>query len=168
MSLKNELRELSAALGGSTEGNSVSDLIENIAKAMNPLAGLMIEPVTDATIDLLGLTCQDLQNGISVVNDRVTGHLNYVTEYTGFSGNTEEQEGNYLVLKASVPDTTGVTLTVNYSSEKTLDSDGIVICRVTKAKGNKITFKAIKSGNTTFSKVIDISKLSLAAKPRSF
>lgn len=166
MSIKKELHNLAVAMGASTEGaKTTSDLIRAIAVVKNPLAALTIEPIIDKTVDLLGLTCDDLQSGISIYNGRVSGRLNYVTEYTGYSGLESEQEGNYLAIKASVPGTTGVTITSGIkNSTVTLDSDGILILRVTKEKGNKITFTASKSGLSDFTEVIDISNLTKATK----
>lgn len=170
MGVKKELKELAVALGASTTGlKTTGDFIEAIAKTQNPLAGLTIEPVTDTSTNLLGLGCSDLQSNVKVYNDRVSGHLKYVTEYTGFSGDTTEQEGNYLAIKASVPGETGVTITVAIGSNDpvTLDSDGILILRYTKAKGNKLTYVASKSTFSDFTKVIDLSDLTLAPKPQT-
>ena len=53
-----------------------------------------------ASLDLFGLHASDLQSGVSVNKLNVAGTLKYVTDYTGFSGNPEEQNGHYLVLHA--------------------------------------------------------------------
>lgn len=53
-----------------------------------------------ASADLFGKTAPDLQlDDIAVINDEaITGTVKYVTGYTGYSGNTEWQEGNFLAL----------------------------------------------------------------------
>ena len=63
--------------------------------------------------------------------------MKYVTGYTGFSGDVEEQSGNYLALHFAVTDHPSAVITVELSKGahgvSTLDSDGICIFRVTDA-----------------------------------
>lgn len=171
MSIIKSLRTLTMAVGGDPNAKTISDCLDSIAATFNPLTTLKVEPVTPdiATAEeLLGVDSRDMQEGLSIYNDRITGTLKYVTEFTGFSGNVEEQEGNYLALKVSVPDQTGVTITLNYTGvEKPLDADGLVILRVTKAKGFKVVFKASKSGHNTFSRTITFNNLTLLNKKRA-
>lgn len=53
-------------------------------------------------------------------------------DYTGFSGDVNEQSGNYLVLHADVDEGTIVTAEVigGDHGPVTLDSDGILITRI--------------------------------------
>lgn len=46
----------------------------------------------------MGLTTSDLQADIEINGTTISGTSNYVTGYTGFSGDTDEQSGNYLAL----------------------------------------------------------------------
>lgn len=84
---------------------------------------------------------------MSIRDGKVLGTLKYVTGYTGFSGDPDEQEGNYLVLHATGD--TGATIKVALSGspagEKTLDSDGLAIFRVT-SPSQTITYTATKNG----------------------
>lgn len=76
----------------------------------------------------------ELQSDLVISLGEATGKLKYVTGYTGFSGNPEEQSGNYIALKVNgVPE--GATVKyqkVGGSAEPvTLDSDLNIVIRVT-------------------------------------
>lgn len=45
-----------------------------------------------------GKTVSDLQNGITISNNVISGTLKYVTGFTEYSDQTDEQKGNYLAL----------------------------------------------------------------------
>lgn len=53
----------------------------------------------DISDDLLGKYASDLQKDVAVSVNNILGTLKYVTDYTGFSGDPELQEGNYLAIK---------------------------------------------------------------------
>ena len=83
---------------------------------------------------MLGKLASELQSNLVVSLGEATGTLKYVTGYTGFSGNPEEQAGNYIALKVNgVPE--GATVKyqkVGGSAEPvTLDSDRNIVIRVT-------------------------------------
>lgn len=87
------------------------------------------------TGDLLGKSVGDLQSNVAISGDVVTGTLKYVTGYTGFSGATAEQSGNYLALHFSSTDAGAVITCQMFNGDHpdrvvTLDEDGIIICRV--------------------------------------
>lgn len=58
----------------------------------------MIEPADDE-VDLFGKHVSDLESNISVSGNVIYGTSKYVTGYTGFSGNPDEQQGNYFAFK---------------------------------------------------------------------
>ncbi|MBR3236844.1 MAG: hypothetical protein IKF99_08375 [Oscillospiraceae bacterium] len=62
----------------------------------------------------------------------INGTLHYVTGYTGFSGDPEEQEGNYLALHFEAEGATSISVHAIGSERApvTLDEDGILILRV--------------------------------------
>lgn len=98
---------------------------------------------------MLGKVVTDLQSDISIGSIAIGGTLKYVTGYTGYSGDVDLQEGNFIALHASADD--GATITAEIiggeSGEKTLDSDGLVVARLT-TNATSIRFKASKDGQT--------------------
>lgn len=104
-----------------------------------------------ASEDLFGKTVSDLQSGVAIGNDTITGTLKYVSDYTGFSSDPSEQSGNYLVIHAADPNATSVTVEVvgGTSGPRTLDSDGLIVLRI----ANKDTqMVQVKSYNGTIVK----------------
>lgn len=83
-----------------------------------------------------------MQSGVSVDNNEITGTLKYVTGYTGFSGEPELQEGNYLALKFTPVDEDDV-ITVellggNTGHPVTLDEDLNMVLKIGDPKKQKI------------------------------
>lgn len=84
------------------------------------------------TGDLLGKDASELQNGLAISEaGKVTGTLKYVSNYTGFSSDTFEQNGYYFPFKVDVPADKGeakATMQVNNKKPVDLDlNDGIGI-----------------------------------------
>lgn len=129
--------------------------------------GLRVDADIPVSTDFLGKSASDLQTGIKVSGGKITGTLKYVTGYTGFSGDPEEQEGHFLALHYYIPDLTGYALTVEEmggtGSPVTLDADGLHILRIVN-KAHKIKVTASKQGEGTFERVYDLSGLTLAAQ----
>ena len=74
-----------------------------------------------------------MQNNVIVLNNNITGSLKYVTGYTGFSGDSDEQEGNYLALKATADAGTTITAELvggTLGHPVTLDEDGMIVFRI--------------------------------------
>ena len=107
----------------------------------------------------------DLQSGIIVGEDGITGTVKHVTGYTGFSGDVSEQSGNYLVLHCAVPDVAGVTISTELiggvHGPVTLDDDGLIIYRVT-SNTQSIKVTATKTGWPPVVKTFSLSGLTLA------
>lgn len=77
-------------------------------------------------MDLFGKTAADLQDGIVIGNDAITGTLKYVTDYTGFSSDVSLQSGHYIALHftKNVADAiVKVEIVGGTSGAVTLDSD---------------------------------------------
>lgn len=106
----------------------------------------------------------DLQTGIEIADEEITGTLKHVTGYTGFSGDPAEQEGNYLALHFA-SETTGATITVELvggtSGPKALDADGLAILRISDKAAQTIKVTAEAEGYTTAEKTFDLSGLTL-------
>lgn len=121
-----------------------------------------------ASVDLLGKAVSDLESGIAISNNAISGTLKYVSDYTGFSGNVAEQSGNYLAVKFDIPDvdtskyTIQVRLIGGDHGAVTLDSDGIVIFRI-KNTNQKVEAVATADGLPTVTKVYSLTNLVLEA-----
>lgn len=111
----------------------------------------------DATVTLSGKLVSALQTGVTIEDGAVTGTLNYVTGYTGYSSDESEQEGNYLALKFE-SNADSVELTYGEHSE-TLDEDMNAVIRVTDVD-EPLTVTATRQGNTE-TMVLDFSGLTL-------
>lgn len=100
------------------------------------------------------------------MDDASFGTLKYVTDYTGFSGSTELQSGNYLALKVSgIP--SGATVTMQKvgpgaSPAVTLDSDLNAVVRMTELKTLRFT---ITYNGETLIKDISLENLVLEPAP---
>ena len=87
----------------------------------------------------------DLQSGIEISEDnKISGTLKFVADYTGFSGDPAEQSGNYIAVKATAVEGAVITAQVigGDHGPVTLDEDGILIARI-KNTSQKLQFKAI-------------------------
>lgn len=72
----------------------------------------------------------------------INGTLHYVTDFTGFSGDPELQEGNYLVLRVDTDDEndeiTVELLGGSTGHPVTLDADRNIVLRITNHKTQKV------------------------------
>lgn len=118
----------------------------------------------DDTVDLLGKTVSDLQTNVVISNGAATGTLKYVDDYTGFSGDVSEQSGNYIALVAE--SVAGATITAELiggiHGPVTLDSDGILIARITDSV-TAVKYTTTK-GTDSKTVTIDLSGLTLASE----
>lgn len=118
----------------------------------NVLIGLNTKTVgLSGDVDLLGKTADDLQEDVEVGVDAITGTLHYVTDYTGFSGDPAEQEGNYLALKVTAID--GATITVELINGTvghpvTLDEDGMIVIRISDQSTQSVQVVATKDNKS--------------------
>ena len=152
-----------AATGEATK--NIEDAMKQVKAAkVNPLNKLIVDTAIAADTDLLGKTIANLQKNVVITDNKIEGYLKYVTGYTGFSGDTEEQSGNYVAFHCSVPNEEDVTISVKTSTMTvTLDEDGIMVLRV-KNKG-VIEITASKTGLDSVTKKYDLKELVLEAAP---
>lgn len=118
----------------------------------------------DPSVDLLGKSASDLQDGISIVGGVISGTLNYVTGYTGFSGDVSEQSGNYLALRIDTDDNVD-SITVELiggtvGHPVTLDSDRLIVIRITDTDNQSIKVVVNKNGLSQ-SKTYELTGLTL-------
>lgn len=111
-------------------------------------------------VDVFGKSASDLQTNIVVGTDKITGTLKYVDDFTGFSDNPEEQEGNFLVIHCAT-DLPGDTITAQLEGEEPieLEDDGLAVFRITDTS-KKIIVTA-ERGDETVTKTYSISDLVL-------
>lgn len=109
---------------------------------------LDMEPI-DGSETQYGKSVSDLQTGIVVNEDSIAGTLKYVTGYTGFSGDPDEQKGNFIALQFDAP--SGATTTVELLGGKhegspvTLDSDMTAVFQIAN-KSQKIRVVSSNDG----------------------
>lgn len=121
----------------------------------------ILSPETDSFGSLLGKLASDLQTDIAINGDVISGKLKYVSDYTGFSGDAAEQEGNYIALKisgVSADDEVTVELiggTVGHPV--TLDSDRNIVLKIANTTQ---TIKVVLNGED--SKIYKLTGLELA------
>ena len=122
--------------------------------------------MTDTSVDLLGKDCDDLQETVAVADGAVTGTLKYVTGYTGWSGDPDEQEGNYLALKADFPDgaTTTVEIVNGMFGPATLDEDKNMVLRIADKDVQKVKLVSTGADGTVITKVYSLKSLKLEPK----
>lgn len=100
-------------------------------------------------IDLLGANLEDLQSDIVIGSDTISGVLEYVSDYSGFSSKAEEQSGNYLALHITVPQYDDAVITVeliggSLGKPVTLDEDKTIILRITDPDNQSVKIVATK------------------------
>lgn len=103
-------------------------------------------------IDLLGANLEDLQSDIVIGSDTISGVLEYVSDYSGFSSKAEEQSGNYLALHITVPQYDDAVITVeliggSLGKPVTLDEDKTIILRITDPDNQSVKIVATKDNN---------------------
>lgn len=118
----------------------------------NATAGLSTENWSAAQL-LGGKSASDLQENIEIsnANRTVSGTLKYVTGYTQFSGDEAEQSGNYLVTKITTTPSADVYCKLWADKEwKQMDSDGILIARITNPAVQKLYYKVVVDGEANY------------------
>lgn len=113
------------------------------------------------SVDLWGKKASDLQTGIAINGNNVSGTLKFIADYSSAFGPGED-EGNYICLhfKANKPNT---TITATITNPSTLDGDGIFVGRIADKDSQTITVVASKQGYTPVTKVLDLTGLTCLA-----
>ena len=171
--IKDLIRAMSVKLDGNSNGAAIADAVKNLTDVHSTeanLHGLKLDVEIAADEDLLGKYIGDLQYNLRVDGDTISGTSFMTEDYTGFSGETELQKGNFIAVHASVPGIDGVTIKVHVTNATTiadsvLDSDGILIFRITDPKTQKLTFTASKSGFSDVSRTYTLSSVICQKNP---
>lgn len=119
-----------------------------------------------ADFDLLGKVISDLQKDYGVSVNSIIATLKYITDYTGFSGDPELQEGNFLAFKVDYP-AAYTTLTVQFDGkpEQVMDSDRTHVQRFGSAPvGKSVIVRAYNGDTLVDAKKYDLSQIKLEPK----
>lgn len=140
-----------------------------------PYSAIVIESTASVYLDVeaddpsetrYGKTVSTLQSDIVINDDSISGTLNYVTGYTGYSGDTDLQSGYYIALKLDVPNgaTTTIAALNNGGSGTPVDlgSDDYAVGRIT-TKNAKIVISTTLAG-VTVSKTYSLRLLKFGPK----
>lgn len=114
-------------------------------------------------VDLLGLTPDDLQDDVEISDGAISGTLKYVSDYTGFSSDVSEQNGNYLAIKVIAVEDAIITVELingTLGHPVTLDSDGMIVLKIADVDTQSIEIVATK-GNISEKQSLSISGLTL-------
>lgn len=133
--------------------------MELIPDRREPELKITVDVNIAADENLFGKHIDDLQEGIVVGDDKITGTLKYVTDYTEFSGKASEQQGNYLALHATANDPTA-TVKVGITKMSTLEEDGIIVL-IVKGTGTPVTVTAEVEGKDPVTKTFSLADLVL-------
>ena len=116
----------------------------------------------DNSATILGKAVSELQENVYVNDTSIQGVLNYVTGFTAFSDNPDEQEGHYLALQFEASE--GATVKIQTiggltDEEKVLDSDMDAVIYV---KSNKMKLRVTCTLNgDTVTKTLSFGGLKL-------
>ena len=123
---------------------------------------IYVDPEIDPDFDLLGKVVGDLQENITISANNILGTLKYVEGYTGFSGDPEEQNGNFLAFMVTyLPDYDTLTVETVDQGEQTLDPDRTMVLRVVKKA--PFTVRAYSDSKCVAAKSYNIDQLKLEA-----
>ena len=123
----------------------------------------------DATVDLWGKDCDDLQSGVTISGGICSGNLKHISDYTfkyvvdyTSAGFDMSQGTNFIALEAKV--STGTTVKCKFNSKTTtLDEDGIIVLQMTEAKkALSAVFEATNEVGDKNSVEVKLSGLTLA------
>ena len=111
---------------------------------------------------MFGKSVSDLQSNIEVGSNAITGTLKYISDYSAAGYVGDEAKGNYLVIHSTSTGADSVTVEVvgGAHGERTLDNDGICICRIADTS-QKIRVKAYKDGQVGAVQTYSLADLEL-------
>lgn len=126
------------------------------------LANLTVDTtVADPSTSLYGKTLAALQEDIVIGVDEITGILHHVADYSSAWGSGEDS-GNYLALHATCSGADSITceLVGGVHGPVTLESDGVVVFRITDPDIQAVRFTAYK-GTEARSRTFALNNLTL-------
>lgn len=139
------LSALEDILYGTAESDARLPMPDEVFEIINNNSAITLT-VTSPSGEVFSKSVEDLQTSIEVSDNKITGTLNYVSDFTGFSDKSYEQVGNFLALdvKTNVgsADVT-VELLGGTSPICKKDESGAWVMRVTNVKSQSIRISAI-------------------------
>lgn len=94
------------------------------------MTGLTVSPDDDEA-ERYGKAVSDLQTDVAIGSDgAITGTLKYVTGYTEFSSQVEEQSGNYLALTLKAEPHDVITVSIGERGPVDVTEDGYLVIRL--------------------------------------
>lgn len=159
---KINLEKLERVLFGSETSNPRLPLPEEISEIMNGEHLVLVTKAESPVSELFGKMVSELQTGVSINNNVISGNLHEVTDYTEFSSKPEEQSGHYLALKFDTSAETETTVELvggTLGRPVTLDEDKNIVLLI----GNiNQTIKVVTTdGEETVTEVYSLSGLTL-------
>ena len=115
---------------------------------------------------MFGKTVGDLQTGIVIGEDSISGTLKYVSGYTEFSSEVSEQSGNYLALKFDGLPADAITTVEVVGGTKgpvTLDADRNIVLLI-KNKDTQSIKMVSKKGTHSITKAYSLTGLTLESE----
>lgn len=113
------------------------------------------------TEPVLGKSVSTLQSGITVSDSAVTGTLYTTSGYTGYSENTADQSGIYLVLQTSSTNENAVItaeiVNATDANVKKLDNGILIVHGGLSFGGQKLKVTASSEGHASATKEFDLS-----------
>ena len=111
------------------------------------MTGFSVVP-EDGETDVLGKKVRDLQDNLVISSGQIHGILKYISDYTGYSNQPDEQSGNYMAVSFSgYPEGTKITVELTGSPKGpwVMKSNNLV-ARITDNKSQVFKVKAEKDG----------------------
>lgn len=132
--------------------------------ASDDFGPMVVSADIDPATDLLGKSVTDLQSDVTVGNGEIIGKLKYVTDYSSAGYTGDEKAGFFLALHTTCEGADSITteLIGGKHGEKTLDSDGLTITRISDVENQSIRFTATK-GSVTITRTFRLTDLILKA-----
>lgn len=113
----------------------------------------------DGETDLYGITAKELQTDVTVGDGSISGTLEHIEGYSGFSDVRDEQEGYYLALSIESSEGTDITTElVGGSKGEVKVTDGFCVYRITDKDAQRIRIIA-KKGGAVADKEYDLTSL---------
>ena len=110
-----------------------------------------------------------MQSNVRMGSNYINGHLAYITDYTGFSGDPELQSGNYLAVKFEATEDATVTIQLIGGAvvrdPVTLDSDMNAVLRISDPTNQKLKVVVTKNGYEDLTKIYKLGGLTCDPAP---